>query len=150
MNTSRRFIVTLVVLNSAPMWGQNDARPGPKPKVVFVCEHGSAKSVIAAAEFSRMAKQSGLDVTILSRGTDPDSEIPKVVRDGLKADGHEIGSVKPTKVSSGDLRNATKIISFGPDLAQWLPKGAPVADWSAHALGKRKLSCSARLYPWTV
>jgi hypothetical protein len=39
--------------------------------------------------------------------------------------------LKPTKVSEKDLRGATKIVSFGPDLGQWLPDGATVMDWSA-------------------
>jgi hypothetical protein len=42
--------VYLLVL--APMWGQDVNSSELKTKVVFVCEHGSAKSVIAAAENS--------------------------------------------------------------------------------------------------
>jgi hypothetical protein len=34
-------------------------------------------------------------------------------------------------VSISDLSNATRIISFGPDLKPWMPKKAAVADWSA-------------------
>jgi hypothetical protein len=54
---------------------QDNKGPDPKPTVVFVCEHGSAKSVIAAVEFKRMAKENGLDVNVLTRGTNPDPEI---------------------------------------------------------------------------
>jgi hypothetical protein len=100
-----------------------------KPTIVFVCEHGSA-SIIAAAEFERMAKEKGLDPNILARGTNPDSEIPKLVRDRLKADGHDVGAAKPMKVSEKDLKGATKM-SFGPDLSPWPTDGATVADWSA-------------------
>lgn len=54
-----------------------DRKPSDaKPMIVFVCEHGSAKSVIAASEFERMAKKEGLAVNILARGTNPDAEIP--------------------------------------------------------------------------
>src|SRR5258706_15974668 len=94
-----------------------------KPTVVFVCEHGSAKSIIAAVEFERMAKEKGLDLNILARGTNPDAEIPKLVRDGLKADGYDAVSLKPTKVSQKDLKGAAKIVSFGPDLKPWLADG---------------------------
>jgi protein-tyrosine-phosphatase len=102
-----------------------------KPTVVFVCEHGSAKSIIAAVEFERMAKEKGLDLNILARGTNPDAEIPSPVRDGLKADGYDAGSLKPTKVSEKDLKGATRIVSFGPDLKPWLADPAAVLDWSA-------------------
>ena len=30
-----------------------------------------------------------------------------------------------------DLKGATKIVSFGPDLTPWLADGATVVDWSA-------------------
>ncbi len=102
-----------------------------KPTVVFVCEHGSAKSIIAAAELERQAKEKGLELNILARGINPDPEIPKLVRDGLKFDGYDVGTLKPTKVSEKDLKGAVKIVSFGPDLTPWLPARSPVADWSA-------------------
>jgi arsenate reductase len=110
---------------------QDAKSPGSKPTVVFVCEHGSAKSIIAAAEFKRMAIENGLDLNILARGTNPDTEIPRVVLDGLEADGHDVGALKPKRVSEKDLKGAAKIVSFGPDLTQWLTDGAAVADWSA-------------------
>jgi arsenate reductase (thioredoxin) len=124
-------LLPLFLLALGSVWAQENKSPNTKRTVVFVCEHGSAKSVIAATEFKRMAIEKGLDLNILARGTNPDAEIPKLVRDGLKADGHEIGALKPTKVSQKDLRGATKIVSFGPDLSQWLPDGARVMDWSA-------------------
>jgi len=78
-----------------------------------------------------MVKESGLDVNVLTRGTNPDAEVPKLVREGLKADGCDVGALKPTKISEKDLAGATKIVSFGPDLKPWLPAGGTVADWSA-------------------
>ncbi len=104
--------------------------PAP-PKIVFVCEHGAAKSIIAAAEFERLAKQNGLSVRIVSRGTNPDAEIGTAVRQGLLADGIDLGAAKPVRISAKDLEDATKVVSFGPDLAEWLPKGGKAADWSA-------------------
>jgi protein-tyrosine-phosphatase len=131
MNSSSRCILPLCLLALTPIRAQSTKSPEPKPRVVFVCEHGSAKSVIAAAEFSRMAKETGIDLDILARGTNPDVEVPKLVRDGLKADGHDVGAMKPTKVSEGDLKGATRIVSFGPDLTPLLAQGATVMDWSA-------------------
>lgn len=135
MNSSLRVLLPIALLNVVLVCGQSNprpnSRPAPKTKVVFVCEHGAAMSVIAATEFSQMAKQNGLDLTILTRGTNPDAEVPKVVRDGLKADGHDIGPLKPTKLSENDLKDVARIVSFGPDLSPWLPKGTVVADWSA-------------------
>jgi arsenate reductase len=124
-------MLSLLPLASAAMLAQDGKSSDTKPKVVFVCEHGSAKSVIAATEFARMAKEKGLDLNILARGTSPEDEIPKAVRDGLKSDGYDVSGLKPTKVSEKDLKGAAKIISFGPDLKPWLSDGASVSDWSA-------------------
>jgi arsenate reductase len=126
-----RCLLPLSLLAFAPIWAQDSTSSKTKPTVVFVCEHGSAKSIIAAAEFNRMAAERGLDLNILARGTNPDTEIPKLVRDGLKADGYDVEALKPTKVSAKDLKGATKIVSFGPDLTPWLTEGTTVADWSA-------------------
>jgi arsenate reductase (thioredoxin) len=126
----RTYLLTLFLFATA-ICAQENKSPAKKPTVVFVCEHGSAKSIIAAVEFERMAKENGLDLNILARGTNPDAEIPKLVRDGLKADGYDAGARKPTKVSEKDLNGAAKIVSFGPDLKPWLQDGATVSDWSA-------------------
>jgi arsenate reductase (thioredoxin) len=107
------------------------AQPPAQQKVVFVCEHGAAKSVIAAAEFKQLAKEKGLNVEVLSRGTDPDATIPDLVRDGLRRNGLKPGNAKPVKLSAADLKGAAKVISFGPDLKQLLPAGVKASDWSA-------------------
>jgi arsenate reductase len=113
------------------MFAQDRESAAVKPTVVFVCEHGSAKSVIAATELRRMAKEKGLNLNVLSRGTNPDSEVPKPVREGLRADGYDVDNVKPIKVSEADFKGASKIVTFGPDLKPWIADGTPVEDWSA-------------------
>jgi protein-tyrosine-phosphatase len=102
-----------------------------KPKVVFVCEHGAAKSVLAAAEFEKIAKEKGLSFSVLARGTNIDSELAGTVVKGLRADGLAPTVDKPIRVEARDLTGAVKVISFGPDLSRLLPKGAQALDWSA-------------------
>src|SRR6266481_3434079 len=104
----RPSVLPLFLLGLTAIFAQDRKSPGAKPTVVFVCEHGSAKSIIAAAEFERMTKERGLDLNILARGANPDAEIPKLVRDGLKADGYDLGDFKPTRVSEKDLKGAVK------------------------------------------
>lgn len=106
-------------------------QPTQPKKVVFVCEHGAAKSIIAKAEFERLAKEKGIAVEVVSRGTIPDAEIAAGVRKGLLADGTDLGSAKPVKISAKDLEGAAAVVTFGPDLAEWMPKGAKTLDWSA-------------------
>ena len=127
---SLRSLCLVISLIVAPLFAQISQAPLPKPKVVFVCEHGAAKSVIAAAEFTRAAKEKGIEVTVLARGTNPDPEVPASIRAGLKADGFDVPVTRPAKVSAADLKGATKVISFGPDLRP-IASGTTLVDWSA-------------------
>ena len=45
------------------------------PKVVFVCLHGAAKSVLAAALFGQEAARARVPVEIVARGIEPDPEV---------------------------------------------------------------------------
>ena len=44
--------------------------------VVFVCEHGSVKSPIAASLFDRTAEKRGLPFRAVSRGVNPEEHVP--------------------------------------------------------------------------
>jgi len=100
-------------------------------KIVFVCEHGAAKSVIAAKELEKLARERGMSIQAVSRGTTPDADISLPIRKGLKADGIEIGAMKPVQVKPEDLRDAARVISFGPDLSAVAGQKQKVEDWSA-------------------
>lgn len=134
MNALARIALALLTMRVTQVVAQTPAagaKPASRPKVVFVCEHGSAKSVMAAAEFERLAKKSGLTVDVIGRGSNPDAEVNGPIRQHLLADGMDIGSSKPIRVSAKDLAGAARVISFGPDLTPLLPKGFTVLDWSA-------------------
>ena len=64
-------------------------------KVLFVCLHGSAKSVIAAEHFRRRAVAADLDIEVTSAGVEPDAEIPPHVIRGLADDGFDITGLVP-------------------------------------------------------
>ena len=57
---------------------QAPAARGPHEpgRVVFVCEHGSVKSLIASLYFNQRAQQRGLPFKAVARGTAPDSAVP--------------------------------------------------------------------------
>jgi protein-tyrosine-phosphatase len=86
------------------------------PTVVFVCEHGSAKSLVAASLFQRMAKDRGLDARAISRGTAPDSSVPPAVVAALRADGFEVGSFRPQALNQADVAGAVQVVTIGVDL----------------------------------
>jgi len=81
--------------------------------VLFVCEHGSAKSVIAAAHFNRLAERKDLPYRAIARGINPDAEIPQQVRLNLAKDGLDVAAWKPQLVAENDVREATRVVTFG-------------------------------------
>ena len=97
--------------------------------VVFVCLHGSAKSVIASAHFERLAAQRGVKVQTVALGTEPDAEIPPRVLNGLLADGIDVRGRRPRGVTPEDLKTASRIVSFGCDLTGVAPAGAAIERW---------------------
>ena len=81
--------------------------------ILFVCEHGSAKSVIAAAHFNRLAEQKNLPYRAIARGTNPDPVIPQQVRLDLAKDGLDVSKWKPQLVAEKDARDAARVVTFG-------------------------------------
>ena len=102
---------------------------GPAPTVVFVCEHGSAKSVIAAAHFNRLAEERGLPYRAVSRGIQPDEAIPEVVKSGLRADGLDVSTWKPKQVSDDDLRGANKVVTLACELRRTKAAPEKLIEW---------------------
>jgi arsenate reductase (thioredoxin) len=82
------------------------------PHVVFVCEHGAAKSVLAATYFNHLAERRGFAVRAVARGTAPDSEIPRAVAEGLAREGLTPCTLAPTALATEDLVNAGHVVIF--------------------------------------
>jgi protein-tyrosine-phosphatase len=80
--------------------------------IVFVCEHGAAKSILAAAYFNRLAREKGLSLYAIARGTHPDAELSAKTVSGLREDGLTPEDSIPRKLTGEDLRSAHRIVSF--------------------------------------
>jgi len=85
--------------------------------VLFVCEHGSVKSLISASLFNRVAKEQGLAFTAVSRGVNPDAAVPSAIVEELRADHIEVADFKPRRLSSSDIAHASRVIAIGVDLS---------------------------------
>ena len=82
------------------------------PTIVFVCEHGAAKSVIAATYFNKLAQEANSEVRAIARGTHPDSELSPKAITGLRDDGLTTTESVPQKLSLADVESAQRIITF--------------------------------------
>ena len=98
-------------------------------KVIFVCEHGAAKSVIAASYFNKMAKERNLDYVAECRGTFPDSVVSPGVKDGLTKDKVFDPNTKPQKLLISDTVNVERIILF-TTLPPELKTNIKTENWS--------------------
>lgn len=99
-------------------------------RVLFVCLHGAAKSVLAAADCERLAAARGLRVSVDFAGTEPDAAIAPAVAAALRADGVDLGGKKPRRVTRGDVAAADRVVVFGCELGNASVSGAAIEQWA--------------------
>jgi len=114
----------LLALPALPQDASN--KEDVQPTVLFVCEQGAAKSIIATAHFDQLAKARGLKVRAVARGTNPDPIVSPKVSAGLRSEGLTDNAQKPKLVTDADVSNAKRVITLGCKL----PQKAEVTDWN--------------------
>jgi len=100
------------------------------PAIVFVCEHGAAKSVVATAYFNKLAAERGLPFRATFRGTAPQDDLSVRAVAGLKADGIDVPAGKPSAISDSDVAGATHIFAIGCTLPDKALASGKASDWS--------------------
>ncbi|MBX7152372.1 hypothetical protein K1X84_12070 [bacterium] len=86
--------------------------------ILFICEHGSAKSIIAATYFQKTAAENNLKWNALSRGTHPDSILQLATQRGLEGDGFNTESMKPAVLTENDILKAEIVVTLGCKLPE--------------------------------
>ena len=109
-------LVALLFAITLPVAGAQKA----PPTVLFMCPHGAAKSVLASAYFIQAAKARGLNVRVISGGTEPDPAVSSAVAQRITDQGLAVPIDKPRRVTDDEFRTADVVISIGCDL-----KGLP-------------------------
>lgn len=97
--------------------------------ILFVCQHGAAKSVLAAAMFQQLAQERGLPLRAASAGTEPDSKVHDTVMEFLRSANLPLPGHAPRLVTDDDLKAADRVVSFGCNLDDRVPLAAPVLRW---------------------
>jgi arsenate reductase len=106
-------VATLAIVCAAAFAAE---APGER-RVVFVCEHGNVKSLMAASYFNQLASQRGLPWRAVARGSAPDSTtVPTPIAAALRADGIDVGDFHPAKIDAADTADAARIVAIGTDL----------------------------------
>lgn len=98
-------------------------------KIVFSCLHGSAKSLIAAEYFNKLAQEKGLSARAISLAPEPDPEVPVNVVAGMKGRGFDVHAYKPALITADRLKDADLIVSFACDAGRKLASGKAEERW---------------------
>jgi arsenate reductase len=123
-------MLSMVAALMAPVGQPAEGRPEPGP-VIFVCEHGSAKSLIAQQWFDRLARERGLSVRAVSLGVTPDAAVPGPIAAALEKDGFDVYAFVPRRAEAPALAGASRIIAIGlAPGALGVGPGAAVESWN--------------------
>ena len=113
-----------VILLVAPGRAE-EAAPDGKKVVLFVCEHGAAKSVMAAAHFNRRAQERKLPYRAVAKGTSPQEQLSESAVKGLTAEGLAALPSRPEQVTAADVAAAARVVTFGCDISKVAPGSRP-------------------------
>lgn len=102
--------------------------PGKVPRILFICQYGTAKSAIARELFRRRARQRGVAVTAFSRGITLVDHISPPLRQKLSADGIDPAADHATVLERHDWQHADLVVAFNPLPKQVRPSN--LRDWS--------------------
>jgi protein-tyrosine-phosphatase len=102
-------------------------------KILFLCPHNAAKSVMAAAYFQQMAEEYKLDYAADSAGTEPSETVSAAVAELLLGEGIDVQAHQPRSATREELGTARRVISMGCDVEDILPPGVEIDYWDVPA-----------------
>ncbi|KAF8976355.1 hypothetical protein BGZ46_008330 [Entomortierella lignicola] len=95
--------------------------------ILFACIHNAGRSQMAAAFFNKHSTQKGIKG--ISAGTNPASEVHKVVREIMLEVGIDLSQIKPVKLTPELAQTVTTIVTMGcGETCPHVP-GVKVIDW---------------------
>ena len=127
----RRAVATLLLAVAQSQLSAQQVATRPVKPVLFICEHGTVRSLLAKVLFEQYAAEVGLDMQAVSRGTRADSTVPPWMLQGLAADHVALGSWRPQTLLLGDLANASVVVTFDLPLAATAGARVPQVHWDS-------------------
>lgn len=100
-----------------PSSASRDTARARTSQILFVCEHGNVKSLMAASYFNQLAQERGLPFRAVSRGSAPNSTtVPHEIIQSLRGDGFDVSAFHPSAVSASDVSASQRVITIGTSL----------------------------------
>jgi len=129
----RTAVIAVFVLALGCVTASCFAQRTAERQILFVCEHGNVKSLMAASYFNQHIREFNLPYRAVARGSAPDSTtVPAAIVQGLEHDGINVSAFQPTKVSASDIASPVRIILIGTSLPANLPvtSKARIEQWN--------------------
>jgi len=127
MRSTARFFVLCLLLACT---GRGASEP-PGGTVVFVCDHGNVKSLLAASLFEQEAAARHLPVRAVARGVTPEAGVPPEAAGAFASDGFTVTNFQPRRASEAELRTARRVVAINLEVGTVTrPDGRPIDDWS--------------------
>jgi len=119
LHRSALFAAAFAIASLMAQAAQSAELAASKPAaVVFICEHGISKSLVAAMLFNRIAEQRGLAVRAVSRAVSPQtvaSNVPAGLMQNLDLDGFPVKDFRPQAVTPSETSGAARVVVIGYD-----------------------------------
>lgn len=119
----------LVSRNSSQAQSPRASTPAGTQRVVFVCEHGTVKSLVALEVFNRLARRQNVRAQGISRGTHPDSAVPPSVSAGLLSDGFDVSAFRARLFTRQDLESSILVVALDASVDSVVDRAVPVVHW---------------------
>jgi len=106
------------------------SEPWSSGKVVFVCAHGNAKSLIASSWFNRLAGERGIAARSLARGLTPENPVPAAIAERLRREGIEVTGFEARPLTPTELDGRARLVLIGVQVPPWASHGGlEVETW---------------------
>lgn len=121
----RQFAITLLLMTLSACAPKQAVK---SPKILFVCQAGTAKSAIAREMLKARAKERGIAVDVFSRGIAVEDHVSPELKQKLMADGIDTTAEPAMSLKPSDWAAADILVNFNPLPAS--VKHKDVRDWS--------------------
>lgn len=98
-------------------------------RVAFVCVHNAGRSQMAAAFAERERADRGLDVEVLTGGTDPADAVHDGVVAAMRETGIDISDRTPRAITDEELAGCDYVATMGCSTLS-LPRGVDAREWA--------------------
>ncbi|QLG61248.1 arsenate-mycothiol transferase ArsC [Halorarum salinum] len=92
-------------------------------RVAFVCVGNAGRSQMATAFAERERDERGLDVDVVTGGTDPAERVHDSVVEVMGEEGIDVSDRKPRQITPEDVEDVDYVVTMGCSVDQFRPEG---------------------------